>query len=66
MLNLTITATSMFNSRKQNKLPPISEPLLLQPAQKLSKQIKDGSVSNQIKFQKIKNLYFKIFLTILF
>lgn len=45
MLNLTTTVANMFNSRKQNKLPKISDPLLLQPAHKLSKQIKDGSVS---------------------
>lgn len=46
MLNLTITVSNMFNSKKQNKLPPIADRLLLTPAHKLSKQIKDGSVSS--------------------
>lgn len=35
----------MFNSKKQVKLAPIGDQLLLTPAHKLSKMIKDGNVS---------------------
>lgn len=51
MLNLTIAVSNMFNSKKQGKLPPISDQLLLMPAHKLSKMIKDGSVSSVFNYR---------------
>lgn len=38
-------ASKMFKLKGHEKLPPISNDLLLMPAHKLSAQIKDGSVS---------------------
>lgn len=49
MVNARLAVSNMFRSRKQNKLPPIVDQLLLTPAHKLSKQIKDGSVSGQFQ-----------------
>lgn len=45
MLDLTGKRRNMFSGKKQQKLPPIVDRHLLMPAHKLSKLIKDGSVS---------------------
>uniref|UniRef100_A0A6G1S4Y9 Fatty-acid amide hydrolase 2 n=1 Tax=Aceria tosichella TaxID=561515 RepID=A0A6G1S4Y9_9ACAR len=60
MLNATLAIANVFNPRKQGKLPAISEQLLMTPAHKLSKMIKDGQLSSsrlcQLVSERIKQV----------
>lgn len=46
MLTSTVTLSNMFNSGRQNKLPQITNEILLKPGHEISKQIKEGSLSS--------------------
>lgn len=47
MLTSTVAIANIFNSRRNSRIPPIVDQLLTTPAHKLSKQIKDGSLSSE-------------------
>lgn len=47
MLSWTIALSNVFNKKKQNKLEPIGDSLLVTPAYKLSQQIREGKLKSE-------------------
>lgn len=60
VLNATIAMANVFNPRKQAKLPAMAEPVLMTPAHKLSRLIREGQLSSvrlcQLVSERIKQV----------